>query len=280
MAKSKLLYFCSKCKAWRGGWLKCPKCGSKTKGFSAPIKRGGYYYIPGQPGRFGSVTNILGVINKPALVYWAAQQAAEIALENPWMSVKAVATGIYRVKKAAGKRGIDVHDITEKLDKGKKVRKTKAIKGYVEAYQKFLKDIPFRVIETEKVVYSVKHKYAGRSDRLIKLTNNKSEENRRGSYRPLIFMDIKTGKRIYDEVSLQLTAYKSAWNEMYPKRKVKRGFVLLLKDNGTYLWEEQSAPLSVFLAFKKGWEWQQKANGSPVKGRSRSLKTKSKKKHG
>lgn len=239
----KEIYYCENCKKWRGLEKKCLECGKKTIIVDVPKKRGDFYYVPGEEKPFVAVTSILSVIDKPALVFWAAKTAAEIALADPWMSVKAVASGIYRVKDKAASRGLSIHQLTEKIDKGEKVRIPMAAKGYVKAYVQFLKDISPTNILAEHTVFSRKYGYAGTLDRLVRIGKDRA------------ILDIKTGKRIYDEVGLQLSAYKHAWNELNPKSKVNKCFVLLLKDDGKYVFGEKDAPIEVFLAFKKGWEW-------------------------
>jgi len=248
MAKIKKIYFCPKCKLWRGSEKKCPECKRKTIPVDAPLKRGSYYYIPGIPKPLPSVTTILNdVLAKPALIHWVAETAAKAALENPWMSVKEAVSSIYRTKEKAGLKGKDIHKIIQNLSKGGKVEKTKEIKGYIEAYEKFKADVPFRILATEKIVYSKKYGYAGTLDAIIKFKNGE-----------LAIIDFKTGKYVYREASIQLSAYKQALEEMYPKKKKPdKTFVVHLKSDGTYSLIEKNASFQIFLALKKVWLWQQ-----------------------
>lgn len=244
----KTLHFCKKCQLWRGTEIKCPDCGKKTIEVEAPLKRGSYYYIPGVAKPLPAVTTILGdVYAKQALIYWAAKKAATEALANPWMSVKEAAGSIYRTSEEAGARGKDVHHAVESFIKGELVKAPKEIAGYIDAYQKFKKDIPHKVIASEKTIWSEKHEYAGTLDHIIKLAKGE-----------LVLIDIKTSKHIYDEAGIQMSAYFNALREMYPTKKApSRQMVLQLKPDGTYTYEEKNVPLDVFLAIKKVYDWQQ-----------------------
>ena len=251
MKKAKKISYCTKCEKWRGTDKECSACKKATLQVDAPRRRGGYYYIPGVRTPLPHVTSILQTIAKPALITWAARIAAESALENPWQSVQEATSSIYRTKGGAAERGKDVHKIIERLIKGEKVKNTQVTKGYVEAYEKFKKDMPHRVIASEKLVYSIKYKYAGTLDYILKLKSG-----------DLVIADFKTGKYIYDEAGLQLAAYKAALQEMYPdKKNPDRTVVIHLKPDATYTVIEKLAPLTVFLALKRVWEWQEGLNG-------------------
>jgi len=248
MTKSKKLYFCKTCNVWRGGNTKCPECKKKTIPVEAPLKRGSYYYIPGIPKPLPAVTSIINdVYAKNALVYWAAKTAAKAALENPWLSIKEAAGVIYKTKEEAGVRGKDVHRLINDFLQGKKVKAGQKIANYIKAYNKFKKDVPHKVITSEKIVYSKKYGYAGTLDHIIKLRSGE-----------LVLIDVKTGKYVYDEAGIQLAAYEQALAEMYPsKRKPGRKMVVHLRPDGTYSFVERNVPFQIFLALKQVWLWQQ-----------------------
>lgn len=246
--KTQKIYFCPKCKVWRGKEEKCSKCKTKTIPTDVPLKRGSYYYIPGISKPLVAVTSVIGdVYAKQALIYWAAKKAAETALENPWLSLKEAAGAIYKTQEEAGERGKDVHKMVNEFLAGRLKQVKKSISGYIKAYQKFKKDIPHRVVVSEKTVWSKKYGYAGTLDHIIKL---KSGE--------LVLIDIKTGKRIYDDAGIQISAYYEALAEMYPEKvRPKRQMILQLKSDGTYTLAEMNVPIEVFLSLKKVWSWKQ-----------------------
>lgn len=73
-------------------------------------------------------------------------------------------------------------------------------------------------------------------------------------------LDVKTGKQIYDEVELQLSAYKQGLNENGIKCD-RMGVILLEtgadnKPTGEYIFATKSYNFETFLACKKVWEWQ------------------------
>ena len=247
MKKMRKIYFCPKCKSWRGNETKCPECGKSTIPTEVPIKRGSYYYIPGIPKPLPAVTSILEVLAKPALIIWAAKTAARAALANPWMSEKEATASIYKSKEKAGARGKDIHKVIENLIRGKITKQNGPIRKYIEAYKAFQKTTPHRVLASEKIVYSKKYGFAGTLDCIAKL---KSGE--------IVILDFKTGKNVYWEASLQLSAYLQALTEMFPKSKVpEKTFVVHLKPNGTFSLVEMTAPLVIFLSCMKIWQWRE-----------------------
>ena len=88
-----------------------------------------------------------------------------------------------------------------------------------------------------------KHGYAGTLD-IIGTVNGKG----------VWIIDVKTGKGIYPEAWLQLSAYKAALEE--EGQEVDEIAVLLLKENGKYVFEKGEPNLEAFLACKTLWEWQ------------------------
>jgi len=64
---------------------------------------------------------------------------------------------------------------------------------------------------------------------------------------------VKTGKDIYPEAYLQLSAYKQALSES--GTEVDEIAVVLLKEDGTYKFGEGESQLEVFLAAKRLWEY-------------------------
>jgi len=251
--RNKKIYFCPKCKLWRGKEIKCPECKARTVPTDVPLKRGSYYYIPGIPKPLVAVTSVINEIYaKPALIGWAAKTAARAALANPWMSEKEAAGVIYRTKEEAGTRGKDVHRLVDEFIDGRLKKVRREIAGYIKAYQKFKKDIPHRVIVSEKIVYSKKYGYAGTLDRILKFASGE-----------LVLVDIKTGKYVYEEAGIQLSAYFNGLVEMYPtKKRPEKQMVLQLKPDGTYSLVEKNVPLSVFLSLKNVWNWQQTLSGN------------------
>jgi len=160
------------------------------------------YQLDGQ--RIPGVTTVIGILDKPALVNWAAQQTAYYADEN-WEKLSAMRPGEriqlmekarYNTNRKAVVKGNRIHDLGEKLGKGEQVDVPLEIRSQVEAYAKFLDAWDLDVIATETPVCHTEWAFAGTFDLI-------AESPRFGR----ALMDIKTGKGVYAEVALQLNAY-------------------------------------------------------------------------
>lgn len=97
------------------------------------------------------------------------------------------------------------------------------LKGYLDAWRKFLKDTDFKIEAIEERVVSKRLWYAGTLDRRGILNGKRA------------VIDIKTGVDFGPATALQLAAYQNAWNEGKPiKEKIKTREVVQLKADGTY----------------------------------------------
>jgi hypothetical protein len=212
---------------------------NKTK--KIPKRRNGFYYLEGGK-EYVSVTTVLDVIAKPALIHWAAKTSARIALKDPTLSEKEVASGIYRQKKKAALKGSDIHKFVEKYQEGGKTTIRKDLQEYARAFDSFVEDFEPKILENEAEVYSDKYEYAGTLDMII--------EDRKGN---IWLLDVKTGKGIYPEYGLQLVAYKHAYEEM--GNRVDKTGILHLKEDGTFALHETNEPFNIFLCAIDLWRW-------------------------
>jgi len=106
------------------------------------------------------------------------------------------------------------------------------------AFEEFVKQHNPKVIETEGVVFSDTHKYAGAYDGLFEIAGE------------TWLIDWKTSNGIYKEHKIQIIAYKKALEEM--GKKVDKVAIVQLKNNGlpnTYMVGEQEDEVDVFDAF-------------------------------
>ena len=95
------------------------------------------------------------------------------------------------------------------------------IKPYLSAWQDFNEQNDFQVVgeHIERAIYSKRHWFAGRPDR-IGVINEKAT-----------IIDIKTSKKVYVQNYLQLAAYHLAYEELYkPDYDVLCAVVLLCPD--------------------------------------------------
>jgi hypothetical protein len=192
---------------------------------SAPLQsrmtsNGRTYTDPLTGATFPSVTNILGVIDKPALKFWAAKSAAEAAVRyfnerrvlfeatgdwslDPKEAVETIKRAPWRKSGDAAERGTDVHAAVEELVcKGMLYEPEEwspEVLAHVAQYQRFADDFEPFPLFAEATCYSTTYGYAGTLDIIADLPG-----------RGLFVLDIKTGKGIYPEAALQLAAYRWA----------------------------------------------------------------------
>jgi genome maintenance exonuclease 1 len=204
-------------------------------------RRGGFYWFNKKP--YVSATTVLKVIDKPALRYWVGREVYRAMIVDPTMSEKEALGAPYKKKKKAGQRGTTVHSIVESWKKTEKkiTLLPDDIKPYANAFYKFVEDNKLELLEHEKTVVSKKHHYAGTLDIIAKKNGD------------IWILDVKTGKDIYTEAHIQVSAYKNAAEEN--GQEIDRMGVVLLQENGNYKFEETEDVFDVFIATKLLWEF-------------------------
>lgn len=209
-------------------------------------RRGGSYWVDGKP--YLSVTNILSVLDKPALRIWTGQCVYRAMIANPGLSEQEALKAPYHISGLAKNRGTNVHDLTEHfIDTDAYIEGLdEEMRGYGIAYRNWIHDFNPTVILQEQTVFSEKHIFAGTLDALIRFGDNSDP----------IILDKKTGADLYPEVQLQLSAYKETFEE---KGQHVGMAALLLKPDGTYKFERYNDFLiNEFLACKTLYEWKNK----------------------
>jgi hypothetical protein len=173
--------------------------------------RGGRSYIwPPTGENFPSVTTILNAMAKPALVGWGIKMVAQGALErfDEWIHIRQeqgdeaavrYLKGLpYDRRDKAADAGSAVHAAIEASSKGVEAPTWPTLlKGFRTQFERFLEAYRPTWVTSEATVFSRKG-YAGTLDAIADI----------GGRRLLI--DVKSGERIYDEVALQLSAYRYA----------------------------------------------------------------------
>jgi len=163
------------------------------------------------------VTTVVGTLDKPALVGWAAEQTAAYGMTHLF-SIAAKATSIeelasldlgriyedmkkarFRTTKEAAVRGTRVHSFAEALVEGRDADVPEELAGPVNAVARFLDQWEIESTRKELVVAHGGHRYAGTADLY-------GTAPKLGSF----LLDWKTGKRVYSETALQLAAYRFA----------------------------------------------------------------------
>ena len=144
------------------------------------------------------------------------------------------------IKKDAGLVGTVVHGLIEDFLKGKKIPK-QSDKKVINCWNHFIdwwNQQEYKVVELEKKIFSKKYNYAGTLDLILK--NKKGE---------LVLGDIKTSNHISFDYTLQLNAYKYAYEEE-TKQKIAKGLIIRLPKKDSKI-EVKELPLNkeMFNAF-------------------------------
>ena len=166
------------------------------------------------------VTSILDVLSKPALMYWAANMAADYWKENiaPGKSYDELQLDAIwqRSKKAHTQKKTDsatlgsfVHKWVEDYINGKDpgVPVNEQMRGATERWLAWVKKHDVKFLLSEQLVYSKKHRYAGTTDFICKIDGE------------MWLGDIKTSSAVYDTYIAQAASYLNARVEEYPKEK-------------------------------------------------------------
>lgn len=235
---------------------------------------GRFYDVDGQ--RLPSVTHILQVIGKPALINWAANQerttcldaAADLYLDlckTPAMSrASYLATLDGRIGKQkshrrelekAGEIGTQVHGLIEwnlrqQLGQtvGPEPRVVDDAQWAFMAFQDWANSVSLKPLHIEQMVFSKQHGYAGTMDLLALVQGVPT------------LIDFKTGKAIYAEAFLQNVAYQAALTEMGHTTAQAGVIVRLPKVQTDPSFEVGVVPpvadlLPTFLSVIQVWKW-------------------------
>ena len=175
------------------------------------FKGGSRWYVHPETGnRQPGVTSIIGTLNKPFLVGWAAKVAAEFVVDNVG-SVMPLAmsdrTAAIELIKGASRRytakrgevGTAAHEVFEKLGNGEKVgRLHPEIQPYADHYREFLDRWQPEFLHNEATIWNNTVGYAGSLDTIMRIGGE------------TVVADYKTSASVYPEVGLQLSAYRYA----------------------------------------------------------------------
>ena len=178
---------------------------------------GRHYQVEGFDELFPSVTNVLGVINKPALVPWARNAALESvqtallaragmteSITAEWVADvidQARQTPDFKRDQAAG-FGTQAHELIDRIIQGLEPEVSPELEAVVNNFMAWRAASDMDIRLTEAMLYSAKYRYAGSADAV--------------AYRDgkLTVLDWKTSNGIYPEYGLQVAAYAKALEEM------------------------------------------------------------------
>jgi hypothetical protein len=235
-----------------------------TPALAENVKGKGRHYKHPETGQLlPSVTNVLQALSKPALPRWAAKVVAEqaVAMRDSLPKLDAAEAvdllkgAPWRTSTRAAARGTSVHEVIEAKLNGMDVAAddTGQVAPWVRSVDKFLAEHEVVPTHTEATLFG--DGYAGTCDFVGTID---------GAY---VYADWKTGKDLYAEVALQLSALAAA-----PMLSVGDGqlagpmappdqlLAVLFTESGYKVKQVQPCP-DVFMALLRVWEWQN--GGSP-----------------
>jgi len=152
-------------------------------------------------------TTIIGKLDKPALIDWAARKSAGYAIDHwdeltqlPLMErAKLIQDARWDSNKKAIVRGNRIHALAEKLGAHGEAQPPAELLSQVEAVARFLDRWELETIANEASVAHTEYRYAGTLDVIA-----------RSPKLGTILLDYKTGAGVFGEVALQLAAYRYA----------------------------------------------------------------------
>jgi|TARA_Y100000310_G_scaffold332074_1_gene406934 hypothetical protein len=218
-----------------------------------------YYNVEGK--YVPSVTTVLNVIAKPALMPWAVKMGAEWfvknceAFEQAELSqedmVKGIKTAYREVSDDALLVGRMVHDYCEAAINWKLGRceapgmpDNEAAESSINAFRAWVRENDVEFISSEEKVYSREHNYAGTIDAVANVNGEFS------------VVDFKTSARIYNTYYIQCAAYAQCVKEVYGK-EIDMSYILRF-DKKTGAFEvgkavETAENFRAFRGFQEGY---------------------------
>lgn len=182
--------------------------------------KGGHgYYLDGQKAR-GVTTIISDGTPSRGLINWAARSAANYAVDHADALLalddiegfrELCATAHTRDRDQAARRGTEVHELAQRLQRGEEVEVPELLEGHVDAYIRFVDDWqPGPDTLIERTVVNRQHRYMGTFDAVGPLAGLPGV----GLY------DIKTTRSgIFGDIALQLAAYRYAETMLTPDQR-------------------------------------------------------------
>lgn len=182
-----------------------------------------------------SVTSVLSVINKPALVNWASNMAIdyvseqikageaydELQLASVWQKGR---TAHWQKKVDAGDIGTFIHNWVEKYIKGESTGMpvNPELKEAISKFLAWVEKHNVKFLLSEQVIFSKKYKYCGTTDFICTIDGK------------MYIGDLKTSNGIYPEMWLQTSAYRRARSEEFPTEKYHGQLILRIGKDGTF----------------------------------------------
>lgn len=236
-----------------------------------------------------SVTHVLSMVGKPALINWAANMERAACVEaardlyldlsrlpKPLTAASFVSTLEGRIGKTKAHRrelekaseiGTLAHRRVEWTVRkvmgqpvGPEPPLTDAALWAFMAWEDWFRDSGLRPLFAEQVVFSLRHGYAGTMDLLAACERPLTIQGATFALGDRLVLDWKTSKGLYPESSLQSVAYQEALEEM-GHGPIAGGLVVRLpkvESDPAFevkLVEPRATLLPTFLALRTAWDW-------------------------
>ena len=203
--------------------------GEVTIGFDKARHR--FYGEDGKP--MLSVTGATGVVDKSApLMGWVAKSMALYLLAERDKGNRIITEALvgrakreYRqISKEAANLGTEIHEWVSDwiLKKNPEMPMNEKVVNGITAFLKFQKENKFKWIDSERLVYSRKYKYAGWLDATA------TEED------SFVLVDFKSGNGLYDDMRFQVAGYRLAYEEETGKKFDKNLLIRFGKETGEF----------------------------------------------
>jgi hypothetical protein len=166
---------------------------------------------------YPSVTTILGIKDKPALVGWAKRETAACAVRNLDVLDRMVKSGgpqaavdwLKRIpdyaRDASADLGTAVHAAAEAIARGESIPDAEEVQPFIAAYRRDFRDVfQPRFIAVEAMVCSGRYEYGGTADAFAEIDGE------------IWLLDYKTGAGVYPDTALQLAGLARAQFIGYP----------------------------------------------------------------
>lgn len=211
-----------------------------------------------------SVTRVTGVIDKPALIYWAVnetiafikrivrpgQQYTEAQLELIFKDAKG---SRFRTSKKALNIGAEAHDWIERYIKSRlldlpspELPEYPPVLNAVNSYLAWESGVSLSYISSERRLYSRDHMFSGTVDIIMEIDGK------------VVVADLKTSKGIYPEYFIQCAAYAAAIAEEDKMHIDSVAVIRIPKDGGGVEIEFSDKIDDLFEVFKAClavWRW-------------------------
>jgi hypothetical protein len=221
---------------------------------------------------FPSVTNVIGVLDKPYLNGWYAREAAKAAVEvekthpglirsKPWDAINFLKDAAPRKAAAAAALGDVVHNTVELLGAGQDIDAPDEVSAaYVDNWRRFVKDYDPTFTHLEATCFGTvlgpdgqELHYAGTTDFIASIGGN------------LFVGDYKTGRAVHTEAGLQLAALANAHTlvtsdgEVIPMPRIDGGMVVHVNADMYRVWPvvDWDAAWAAFGQLRQVWQFHQ-----------------------